>query len=82
MDKTFRVYIVNDTCAEDARYYNEVEEFAGMDYKYEDFESENDAERFIDGLFYGIDERSPAGFCVLREWDSDDEPFIESLLSE
>lgn len=82
MSKEFTIYIVHDNNAEDALYYHEYEEFRGMDYKCETFPTENDADRFIEGLFHGLDERSPAGFVVLREWLEDDLAAIGELLSE
>lgn len=82
MNKEFTIYIVRDDNAEDAFYYNNYEELRGMYYTCETFSAENDAERFIDGLFYGLDERSPAEFIVLREWCEDDAVAIKELLTD
>lgn len=80
--KKYTVYIVYDNNAEDAIYYENPEELTGMDYKTESFDNESDAEHFIDGLFFGCDERAPAGKAVLRDWNEMDNKFIEALLSE
>ena len=79
----YSIYIIDDSCAEDARYYEDLDYFKEQeDYSREEFETEAEAEAYISALFRGIDERTPAGFAVLRAWLKEDEPFVEALLTE
>lgn len=78
--KKFIVYVINDDYAEEAIHSDESYELTGMDYETEFFDSVNDAEYFIQGLFFGCDERAPTGKAVLRSWEAQDSPFIEALL--
>ena len=75
-DNKFRVYIVNDCYFEDC--FND-DDF--ISYDCEEFETEKEATKFVEGLFYGCDERSPRGKVVLCSWNDWDEPFINALIN-
>ena len=87
-DNKFRVYIVNDSYLEDCFNYDDIDAFteavnddAFIRYDCEKFETKKEATKFVEGLFYGCDERSPNGKVVLCSWNDCDEPFINVLLN-
>ena len=87
-DNKFRVYIVNDSYLEDCFINDDIDAFTEsvndddfISYDCEEFETEKEAMKFVEGLFYGCDERSPRGIVVLCSWNDCDEPFINALLN-
>lgn len=79
----YTIYIIDDSCAEDAHYEEYFDYFKEQeDYSCEEFETEVEADAYISALYRGMDERAPAGFAVLRSWYKEDEPFIDALLME
>ena len=79
----YTIYIIDDTYAEDARYYEELDYFKEQeDYSREVFQTVAEADAYVSALYRGMDERSPAGFAVLRSWYKEDEPYINALLTE
>ena len=87
-DNKFRVYIVNDSYLEDCFINDDIDAFTEsvndddfISYDCEEFETEKEATKFVEGLFYGYDERSPRGKVVLCSWNDCDEPFINALLN-
>ena len=87
-DNKFRVYIVNDSYLEDCFNYDDIDAFTEVvndddfiSYDCEEFETEKDALNFLEGVFYGCDERSPCGKIALCSWNEYDEPFINALLN-
>ena len=87
-DNKFRVYIVNDSYLEDCFNNDDIDAFTEavnyddfICYDCEEFETEKEATKFVEGLFYGCDERSPCGKIALCSWNEYDEPFINALLN-
>ena len=87
-NKDYRVYIINDDYLEDCFNNNDIDAFTEsvnnddfISYDCEKFETEKDATKFVEGLFYGCDERSPRGKVVLCSWNDCDEPFINVLIN-
>ena len=87
-DNKFRVYIVNDSYLEDCFINDNIDAFTEsvndddfISYDCEEFETEKEAMKFVEGLFYGCDERSPRGKVVLCSWNDCDGPFINALLN-
>ena len=87
-DNKFRVYIVNDSYLEDCFINDDIDAFTEsvndddfISYDCEEFETEKEAMKFVEGLFYGCDERSPRGKVVLCSWNDCDKPFINALLN-
>ena len=87
-DNKFRVYIVNDSYLEDCFINDDIDAFTEsvndddfISYDCEEFETEKEATKFVEGLFYGCDERSPCGKIALCSWNEYDEPFINALLN-
>ena len=87
-DNKFRVYIVNDSYLEDCFINDDIDAFTEsvndddfISYDCEEFETEKEATKFVEGLFYGCDERSPSGKVVLCSWNDWDEPFINALFN-
>ena len=87
-NKGYRVYIINDDYLEDCFNNNDIDAFTEsvnnddfISYDCEEFETEKDATKFVEGLFYGCDERSPCGKIALCSWNEYDEPFINALLN-
>lgn len=87
-DNKFRVYIVNDSYLEDCFINDDIDAFTEsvndddfISYDCEEFETEKESTKFVEGLFYGCDERSPSGKVVLCSWNDCDEPFINALLN-
>ena len=87
-NKDYRVYIINDDYLEDCFNNNDIDAFtetisddAFISYDCEKFETKKDALKFLEGVFYGCDERSPSGKIALCSWNEYDEPFINALLN-
>ena len=87
-DNKFRVYIVNDSYLEDCFINDDINAFTEsvndddfISYDCEEFETEKESTKFVEGLFYGCDERSPCGKIALCSWNDCDEPFINALLN-
>ena len=87
-DNKFRVYIVNDSYLEDCFINDDIDAFTEsvndddfISYDCEEFETEKESTKFVEGLFYGCDERSPSGKIALCSWNEYDEPFINALLN-
>ena len=87
-DNKFRVYIVNDSYLEDCFINDDIDAFTEsvndddfISYDCEEFETEKEATKFVEGLFYGCDERSPCGKIALCSWNEYVEPFINALLN-
>lgn len=79
-----RIYIVSDQSVEQAVYDEDLDAFReiiedGADFREEEFDSEEEANAYVSGLYAGMDERSPAGFIVLYESVESDTPFINIL---
>ena len=62
-DNKFRVYIVNDSYLEDCFINDDIDAFTEsvndddfISYDCEEFETEKEAMKFVEGLFYGCDE--------------------------
>ena len=88
VDNKFRIYIVNDSYLEDCFNDDDIDAFTEVvnyddfiSYDCEEFETEKEAAKFVEGLFYGCDERSPSGKVVLCSWNDCDEPFINALIN-
>ena len=87
-DNKLCVYIVNDSYLEDCFNNNDIDAFTEVvndddfiSYDCEEFETEKEATKFVEGLFYGCDERSPSSRVVLCSWNDCDEPFINALFN-
>ena len=89
MDKNIKysVYIINDDCIEDCFLNEDINAFTDIVkdyyivYKCVEFETEQDAIKFLDGVFYGCDDRNPCGKIALCSWNECDEPYINILLN-
>ena len=87
-DDKFRVYIISadylGDCFNDYgidAFTEAVNDDAFISYDCEKFETKKDALKFLEGVFYGCDERSPCGKIALCSWNEYDEPFINALLN-
>lgn len=87
-NEDYCVYIVNDSYLEDCFNDDDIDAFTEtvndddfINYDCEKFETEKEATKFVEGLFYGCDERSPSGKVVLCSWNDCDKPFINALLN-
>lgn len=87
-NKDYRVYIIKDGYLEDCFNNNDIDAFTEavsddcfVNYGYEKFETKKEALKFLEGVFYGCDERSPCGRIALCSWNEYDEPFINALLN-
>lgn len=88
-NKDYRIYIIKDDYLEDCFNNNDIDAFTEavsdddcfVNYDYEKFETEKEALKFLEGVFYGCDERSPCGKITLCSWNEYDEPYINALLN-
>ena len=87
-NENYRVYLVNNSYLEDCFNDDDIDAFteavnddAFISYDCEKFETKKDALKFLEGVFYGCDERSPCGKIALCSWNEYDEPFINALLN-
>lgn len=69
--------LVNDNDIDGFREYLENETF--LDIKTEEFDTEEEQKGFLSGLFYGCDERTPAGKIVLIDGNEYHKPFIDII---
>lgn len=82
------IYIINDGYLESCYNDNDIDAFVEavndddlMCYDFKEFETENEALLFLDGLFYGCNERNPCGKIVLCSWRAWHKPYINALLN-
>lgn len=79
-----KIYVILNDQVEDMVYYNDLDGFSelvkdGVSWDEKEFASEAEQTAFVEGLFFGIDERSPAGLVVLYEDDEAHKEFIKLL---